>query len=154
MNEVNTSGSSGATAGWWNKYSNKRLLTSFMFTLFAVNLLSEGGVNKIGFFLAGLLAGTFVGILEWRSGMRAIDKLAHQGTVRYSDKAKLAIVITIILALILFWYSIHLYIREEVLAFTSGLFILGWVKYFEIMSWEKKNRKTLIKNKTSFLCSG
>jgi hypothetical protein len=112
--------------GWWSQYRNRRLLTSIMATLFAVSLFFEGGINKIDIFLAGIFAGILIGILEWRKGLETIS-----GPV-------------------LFWYSRYVFGREETLAFTSGVFFLFWIKYFEIKYWEKKNCRKLVVQKHRF----
>ncbi|MCX9027786.1 MAG: DUF1673 family protein [Candidatus Methanoperedens sp.] len=137
-------------SGWWNQYRNRRLLTSIMATLFSVSLFFEGGINKFEIYFAGILVGILVGILEWRTGVRAIDKLALEGAVKYSYKDVIAIVFIIILCPILFWYSMYVLGKEETLAFTSGFLFLIWIKYFEIKYWEKKNCKRLVVQKHRF----
>jgi hypothetical protein len=135
---------------WWKQYRNRRLLTSIMATLFAVSLFFEGGINKIDIFLAGILVGILIGILEWRKGLETIDKLALRGSMKYSKKAMIAIVVGSISGPVLFWYSRYVFGREETLAFTSGVFFLFWIKYFEIKYWEKKNCRKLVVQKHRF----
>lgn len=139
-----------SASGWWNQYRNRRLLTSIIATLFAVSLFSQGGRNKIDIFLVGIFVGIFIGILEWRKGLKAIDKLAFQGSMKYSKKALIAIVVSLILGPVLFWYSRYVIGKEETLAFTSGFSFLFWIKYFEIKYWEKKNCRRLVVQKHRF----
>lgn len=136
--------------GWWNQYRNRRLLTSIMATLFAVSLFSQGGRNKIDIFLVGIFVGIFIGIFEWQRGLKAIDKLALKGGTKYSNKVLIAIVVSLILGPVLFWYSRYIIGKEETLAFTSGFSFLIWIKYFEIKYWEKKNCRRLVVQKHQF----
>ncbi len=140
----------GAASGWWSRYRNRRLLLSIAATFFAITLFFQGGIYKIDIFLAGFFIGTICGILELQFGLKALDKLALSGRINYSKKTKLVIAITLILSPVLFWYSGHTFGREETLAFTSGFLFIVWIKFFEIIYWEKKKGKTLISDKMGF----
>ena len=39
---------------------------------------------------------------------------------------------------------------SEFYAFFSGLILFAWTQYFEVIYWERKNRKILVVDKTSF----
>jgi len=82
--------------------------------------------------------------------MKAIDKLALKGGIKYSKNAMIAIIVSIILVPVLFWYSRYVINKEETLAFTSGFSFLLWIKYFEIKYWEKKNCRKLVVQKHRF----
>ncbi|NJD77216.1 MAG: DUF1673 family protein [Candidatus Methanoperedens sp.] len=86
-------------------------------------------------------------ILELQFGLKTLDKMALLGKMNYSRKAKVVIAITLVSSPILFWYSGHTFGREETLAFTSGFLFIIWIKFFEIVYWEKKNCKTLVLGK-------
>ncbi|HEY9206179.1 MAG TPA: DUF1673 family protein [Candidatus Methanoperedens sp.] len=140
----------GAASGWWSRYRNRRLLLSVAATFFAIALFFQGGIYKIAIFLAGFFTGTICGILELQFGLKALDKQALSGRINYSKKTKVVIIATLILSPVLFWYSGHTFGREETLAFTSGFFLIIWIKFFEIVYWEKKNGKILMLDKTGF----
>lgn len=144
----------GAASGWWGRYRNRQLLLSVAATFFAITLFLKGGIYKIDIFLIGFFIGIICGILELQSGLKTLDKLAIQGKMSYSKRAKVVIAITLILSPILFWYSGHTFGREETLAFISGFFILIWIKFFVIVYWEKKNGKTLMSDKRGFYTVG
>jgi hypothetical protein len=148
------------TAGWWNKYRNRILLNSFCVTLSAIFFfsLTLGLKDQMNIFLSGLIIGFFLnmgtGIAEWcRLNKAAAGEYKRLHVPRRKKIINYLIIVGLI-AVVTFAIVILL-VKTEIrisgyYAFLSGLFLVGWTQYLEVVYWERKNRKILIVEKTSF----
>jgi hypothetical protein len=162
---VNVPGSGGelthATAGWWNKWRNRVLFNSFILTVLAITWLNKwfnsGGKDNMNLFLSGLITGVFfsigTGITEW---LRLNKAAAGEYRLQFTRRKKVInylIIVGLIAASI--FVSVFLMMKTGIrisgyYAFFSGLSLFAWTQYLEVVYWERKNRKTLIVEKTSF----
>ncbi|MFU8767507.1 MAG: DUF1673 family protein [Candidatus Methanoperedens sp.] len=132
------------TAGWWNKYRNRVLIGSIGATLLAVRWFISYGIHNTDIFLAGLFIGTLIGLLTWTSGLHSLDKIAKsRAPIKTSTKRTLAVLILII-STVIFGYSASLYGIGKTLAFISGISFPAWFGYFQVVYWEKKNRRIIV----------
>lgn len=143
---------------WWNKYRNRILLNSFIITLLAITFFSLGRKDNMNLFLAGLIAGVLssivTGIAEWRrlnkaaaGEFRGLQVTRRKKVINYLIIFGLIAVITFVTA---FWLVKTETRISGYYAFLSGLFLFVWTQYLEVVYWERKNRKMLIVDKTSF----
>ncbi|MFZ3060337.1 MAG: DUF1673 family protein [Candidatus Methanoperedens sp.] len=159
---VNAPDSSGelthTTARWWNKWRNRVLLNSFILTLLAINFFTLGGKDNMNLFLSGLITGAFfsigTGIAEWRrlnkaaaGEFRKLKVTRRKKLINYLITFGLIAVVTFVIVFLLVKTGIRI---SGYYAFLSGLFLFAWTQYLEVVYWERKNRKTLIVEKTSF----
>lgn len=144
--------------GWLNKYRNRVLLISVILTLMAIGLFITAGMYDPDMFLSGIIGGLLLGLVtgvgEWRKLNKvAAGKFISQKLIR-NRKAVLFLVLVSLLALVTFSAGFLAVKRstniEGVFAYMSGFLLSYWVQYFEVIYWERKNRKTLIMEKTSF----
>ncbi|KCZ72697.1 Protein of unknown function (DUF1673) [Candidatus Methanoperedens nitroreducens] len=146
------------TAGWWNKYHNRILFNSVIATLGAIYFFTLSGKDNMNFFLAGLIAGIIssivFGITEWRRLNKAAAGEFRELQITRRKKVINYIIIFGSIAVIIFvivFFRVKTGIRiSGYYAFISGLFLFVWTQYLEVVYWERKNRKTLIVEKTSF----
>jgi hypothetical protein len=159
---VSVSGSAGestrTTLGWWNKYRNRILLNSLILTLLAIGFFISEGKNRLDLFMIGIISGLvfslFTGVTEWRR----LNKAAAGGFGRLQVTRKQMLVnYLIIIGLIFIGSFIICYFAvktgssiKEIYAFLSGFILIVWTQYFEVVYWERKNKKTLIVEKASF----
>lgn len=145
-------------ASWWNKYRNRILLNSFILTLLAVTLFNLGGIYKMNLFLAGLISGALFGIVtaiaEWlrlnkaaAGEFRKLQITRRKKVINYLIIFGFLAVSMFITAFLLVKTGIGI---REYYAFISGLLLFVWTQYLVVVYWERKNRKTLIVEKTSF----
>lgn len=147
------------TARWWNKYRNRILLSSFITTLLVIIFFFRlGGKDNMNLFLAGLIAGVLfsivTGIAEWRRLNKAASGEYRRLQITRRKKVINYLIIGGFIAVIAFVTG-FLIVKTEIrisgyYAFLSGLFLFAWTQYLEVVYWERKNRKTLIVEKTSF----
>ncbi|MCZ7392642.1 MAG: DUF1673 family protein [Candidatus Methanoperedens sp.] len=145
-------------ARWWNKYRNRILLYSFILTLLAINFFTLGGKDNTDLFLAGLIVGVLssivTGIAEWRRLNKAASGEFKGLQITRRKKVINYLIIGGFIAVIAFVTGFLLVKTETRIsgyyAFLSGLFLFVWTQYLEVAYWERKNRKTLIVEKTSF----
>lgn len=146
------------TVGWWNKYRNRILLSSFITTLLAITFFSLGGKDNMDLFFAGLIAGVLSSIVFWVFEWRRLNKAAsgefkglqitrRKKIINYLIIIGFVAVITFVTAFLLVKTETHI---SGYYAFLSGFILFVWAQYLEVVYWERKNRKTLIMNKTSF----
>ncbi|MBE0522653.1 MAG: DUF1673 family protein [Candidatus Methanoperedenaceae archaeon] len=145
-------------AGWWNKYRNRILYSSFILTLFAIYFFTLSGKDNMNPFLAGLIVGVLSSIIFWVFEWRRLNKAAagEFKSMQVTRRKKVInyLIIFGLVAVIIF-VTAFLLVKTEIrirgfYAFLSGLFLFVWTQYFEVLYWERKNRKTLIVDKTSF----
>jgi hypothetical protein len=146
------------TARWWNKYRNRILLYSFIFTLLAINFFTLGGKDNINLFFVGLIAGVLSSIVFWVFEWRMLNKVAagefgglqvnrRKKVINYLIIGGFIAVITFVTGFLLAKTETHI---SGYYAFLSGFILFVWTQYLEVFYWERKNRKTLILDKTSF----
>ena len=145
------------TAGWWNKWRNRVLFNSFILTVLAITWFNLGGKDNMNLFLSGLITGVFfsigTGITEWRRLNRAAAGEYRLQFTRRKKVINYLIIVGLIAASI--FVSVFLMMKTGIrisgyYAFLSGFVLFVWTQYLEVIYWERKNRKTLIVDKTSF----
>jgi hypothetical protein len=146
------------TAGWWNKWRNRVLLNSFILTVLPIIWFNLGGKDNMNLFLSGLITGFFLsigtGITEWRRLNKAAAGEYRRLQVTRKKKV-INYLITFGLIAVVIFVIVFLVVKTGIrisgyYAFISGLFLFVWTQYLEAVYWERKNRKTLIVDKTSF----
>jgi hypothetical protein len=159
MNDPNVgSGSIYTINGWLNKYLNRVLLYSLIFTLLAIGFFMAAGMYDPGIFLSGIIGGLLLslvaGVGEWhRLNKVAAGKFMSQKRT-WKRKVVQFLVVVSLIALVIFSVG-FLAVKSStniqgVYVFMSGFLLSAWIQYFEVMYWERKNGKTLILDKTSF----
>ncbi len=146
------------TAGWWNKYHNRILFSSVIATLLAIVFFLSGGKDNMNIFLAGLILGALSSPVFWVFEWRRLNKAGAGEYMRLQvTRRKMVINYLIIVGFIAVFTFVTAFLLvktetrvRESYAFLSGLFLLVWTQYLEVVYWERKNRKTLIVEKTSF----
>jgi hypothetical protein len=145
------------TAGWWNKWRNRVLFNSFILTVLAITWFNLGGKDNMNLFLSGLITGVFfsivTGITEW---LRLNRAAAGEYRLQFTRRKKVInylIIVGLIAASI--FVGVFLLVKTGIrisgyYAFLSGFVLFVWTQYLEVIYWERKNRKTLIVDKTSF----
>ena len=132
----------GTTTPSLNK---KRILLDF-FTL--------SGKENMNLFLAGLIVGVLSSIIFWVFEWRRLNKAAagefRSMQVTRRKKVINYLIIFGLVAVIIFVTAFLLVSISGYYAFLSGLFLFVWTQYLEVVYWERKNRKILIVEKTSF----
>lgn len=158
---VSVSGSAGestcTTPGWWNKYRNRILLNSLILTLLAIGFFIAEGKNRLDVFIIGIISGLVFSLFTWITEWRRLNKAAAGGVgrlqvVRKQMSVNSLIAIGFIVGVFIFNYfavKTGNPIRE-MYAFLSGFILFVWTQYFEVVYWERKNKKTLIVEKASF----
>ncbi|MCZ7383490.1 MAG: DUF1673 family protein [Candidatus Methanoperedens sp.] len=145
-----------ATARWWNKWRNRVLLNSFISTLLGINLLVLSGNENMNLFFAGMIAGVLFsiisGITEWKRLNKAAWYRKRQVTrrkhiINYLIICGLIAVVTFVTVFLLVKTGTRI---SGYYPFLSGVFLFAWTQYLVVVYWERKNRKTLIVEKTSF----
>ncbi len=139
-------GSNLTTASWWNRYRNRKMLYSILLTLPAIAwFIDEEGISNTEFFLAGIFAGILLWAAAWSSGWHSIDEMVLHGSIKVTWKEVVALLIIILFSFIfLIYFNYILHAAGKTGAFTSGLFLTGWIDYFQIVYWERKNCKIII----------
>ncbi len=146
------------TASWWNKYRNRILLNSIILTLVAITSFDLGGKYNMNLFLAGLILGALLGlaiaIAEWRRLNKAAAGEFRKLQITRRKKVINYLIIFGILAGSIF-VTAFLLVKTGIgirgyYAFIAGLLLFVWTQYLEVVYWERKNRKILIVEKTSF----
>ena len=145
---------------WWNKYRNRILVNSFIITVISVYFLA--GRYDLESFVTGLIFWLIVtpatGIFEWhRLNKAASGDFRNVHITKRNIFANYRIIIGLIIAGIL---VIGIFIINNDIKFRNftyvllGFFVVSWTQYLEVVYWERKNRKTLIVEKTSFYAVG
>lgn len=146
------------TSGWLTKYRNRILLYSLILTLLAIWLFISEGINRLDVFMTGIISGLVLslvtGVTEWRK----LNKAAAGGFRRLQVTRKQMLVnylIIIGLIVIVIFISSYLTVKtgsniRDISAFLSGFILIVWTQFFEVVYWERKNKKTLIVEKASF----
>jgi hypothetical protein len=159
---VSVSGSAGeptrTTPGWWNKYRNRILLNSLILTLLAIGFFISEGKNRLDLFMIGIISGLVFSLFTIVTEWRRLNKAAAGGFGRLQVTRKQMLVnYLIIIGLIFIGSFIISYFAvktgssiREIYAFLSGFILIVWTQYFEVVYWERKNKKTLIVEKASF----
>ncbi|NOR47711.1 MAG: DUF1673 family protein [Methanosarcinaceae archaeon] len=159
MNDPNVgSGSIYTINGLLNKYRNRVLLYSLIFTLLAIGFFMTAGMYDPGMFLSGIIVGLLSSLIagagEWhRLNKVAAGKFMSQKRT-WMRKVVQFLVLVSLIALVTFSVG-FLAVKSStniqgVYVFMSGFLLSVWTQYFEVLYWERKNGKTLILDKTSF----
>ena len=144
--------------GWLNKYRNRILLISVILTLFSIVYFITAGMYNLDMFLTGVIAGLLFSFATWFSEWRRLNKAAAGKFIsqKLTLKRKAVQLLVLISLIALVSFSIGFLAWKSntgiqgVFAFLSGLALSIWTQYFEVIYWERKNRKSLIVEKTSF----
>ena len=146
------------TSGWLTKYRNRILLYSLILTLLAIWLFISEGINRLDVFMTGIISALvlslFTGVTEWRR----LNKAAAGGFRRLQvTRKQLLVNYLVIIGLIVIVIFITSYFAvktgsniRDISAFLSGFILIVWTQFFEVVYWERKNKKTLILEKSSF----
>ncbi|MCZ7398693.1 MAG: DUF1673 family protein [Candidatus Methanoperedens sp.] len=145
-------------ARWWNKWRNRVLLNSFILTLLAVNFFTLAGKDNMNLFFAGLIVGVLFSIISGITEWQRLNKAAlgwyrkRQVTRR---KHIINYLMTFGLIAVVIFVTVFLLVKTGTrisgyYPFLSGVFLFAWTQYLVVVYWERKNRKTLIVEKTSF----
>ena len=127
-------------------------------TLVAIGFFYSHGRDKPEFFVMGVITGMLFSIITWITEWRRLDKAAAGKYIQQHVTRKkkiinyLAIIGSIMVVMFVIGFTLaNTGIRiSEFYAFFSGLILFAWTQYFEVIYWERKNKKTLIVDKTSF----
>ena len=146
------------TAGFWNKYHNRILLNAVVLTLLAMTYYISYGRYDPDNFLAGIIYGLivsiFAGITEWHRLNKAAAGEFKKVRVTRKKKIMNYLIIfgfIIVVILIVGFVAAKTDIRiSGIYATLSGFILFVWTQYLEVIYWERKNRKMLIVEKTSF----
>ena len=146
------------TSGWWGKYRNRILLNCFIATLLAITFFNIGGRGKPDIFIIGIIAGMIFSIITWITEWRRFNKAAAWEYIQMSVTRRKKIMnyrilvgfIMVVMLVIGFFLSKTGIRISEIYAFLSGLYLFIWTQYLEVIYWERKNRKMLVVDKTSF----
>jgi len=144
------------TAGWWNKYRNRILLNSFIITVITGYFL--WGIYDLESFIRGLLFWLIVipvtGTFEWYRLNKAATgefKKVHMTRrnmfVKYLPIFGFMIAGILIISILIANNDIKF---RNVYAIILGFIVVSWAQYLEIIYWERKYKKILIMDKTSF----
>ena len=150
------------TARGWNKYRNRVLFYAFISTVLAITWFNIwfklGAKENMNLFLTGLITGVFLsigtGIAEWRRlNKAAAGEYRRRQITRRKKVINYLIIVGLIAASI--FVGVFLLVKTGIrisgyYAFLSGFVLFVWTQYLEVIYWERKNRKTLIVDKTSF----
>ena len=139
------------TMRWWNKYHNLILLISILGILTDINMLISWEKRNMDIFLAGLFLGILISTVTWKTTWHSLDRIAthtpHKTVMKLSKKRMLVFFIIIFLYVAAIAHFISIYDWRKVSAFLLGIGTsLLWLSYFQIVYWERKNSKTLIKS--------
>ena len=137
-------------AGWLNKYRNRVLLELLFIMYLAVVSFDGYGKFNPDMYLIGVISGLFfhfsMGVNDWHKFNRAAGRVITQPQTTRKQRA---IAFFGIISLIVFIVFLITNIAGG-MAFISGTMVFFWIKYLEVLHWERKNGKTLIVDKTSF----
>ena len=97
-------------------------------------------------------------IITWITEWRRLNRAATGEYIQSSVTRKMKMMnysilvgfIMVVMFVIGFFLAKTGFRISEFYTFFSGLILFAWTQYFEVIYWERKNRKTLIADKTSF----
>ncbi|ABE51239.1 DUF1673 domain-containing protein [Methanococcoides burtonii] len=139
------------TMTWRNKYRNLILIGSIFGTIGPINMFISWGGKNMGIVLAGTFLGILISKITWKTTWHSLDRIA----IRIPRKAatKLSIKRIVVFGIIIFIYVavithfMSIYGLRSVVAFLGGCGMsLLWSHYMQIVQWERKNQKTLVKS--------
>lgn len=146
------------TSGWLTKYRNRILLYSLILTLVAIWLFISEGINRLDVFMTGIISALVLSLITGVTEWRRLNKAAAGGFRRLQvTRKQLLVNYLVIIGLIVIVIFITSYFAvktgsniRDISAFLSGFILLVWTQFFEVVYWERKNKKTLILEKSSF----
>ena len=146
------------TSGWLTKYRNRILLYSLILTLVAIGIFISEGINRLDVFMTGIISALVfslvTGVTEWRrlnkaaaGGFRRLQVTRKQMLVNYLVIIGLIVIVIFITSYFAVKTGSNI---RDISAFLSGFILIVWTQFFEVVYWERKNKKTLILEKSSF----
>jgi hypothetical protein len=146
------------TSGWLTKYRNRILLLSLILTMVAIRIFISEGISRLDVFMTGIISALvfslFTGVTEWRrlnkaaaGEFRRLQVTRKQMLINYL--VIIGLIVTVIFITSYFAVKTGSNIRD-ISAFLSGFILIVWTQFFEVVYWERKNKKTLIVEKSSF----
>jgi hypothetical protein len=114
-------------------------------------VLNQIGLNLMIFLLVGFSVIVHTAFY-WKSQMQRYNDLVKHPFTEYSNKKKWIILTTsFVLYFLTFFLSIiigHEHAFQTIFSFGGGFLIGMWLVYFQIIYWEKKNHKTIYRDKS------
>ncbi|HEY9206187.1 MAG TPA: DUF1673 family protein [Candidatus Methanoperedens sp.] len=159
---VNAPGSGGrlaqAAVGWSNKYRNRVLGVAVFLTLMAAVFYYPYVRNTPENILAGIIYGLvfsiFTGVTEWRRlNKAAAGEFRKVWVSRKKTFLNYLVIFGLIITVmvVIGYYATKTDIRlSGIYATFSGFILFVWTQYLLVVYWERKNRKILIQDRTSF----
>ncbi|PAV12689.1 hypothetical protein ASJ81_05645 [Methanosarcina spelaei] len=135
---------------WFRKASTRTFLVNFFFTIIFSLIMAYFGANII-FLLAGFLIALFSTLFYWNTQMQRYDALVKQPSIDHPNMKVLFIIITAALMLTPYYYFQELTLQsmtQSMFSFVGGLLISMWLNYFQLIYWEKKNRRIIYFDKS------
>jgi len=148
---------------WFRKVSNRILLIDSFLTLIYL------AMTRLDVNISALLAGFFISAtligFDWKKQMHRYDTIAQKlifdnsdmKKLFHSDMKKLFRRINPIFYVMLFYWIFYWissgdvernYSLQVAFSFGGGLLMGVWINYFQLISWEKKNHKTIYFDKS------
>lgn len=145
------------TRKWWNKYKNKVLVGSLISIPWVIHLSISYGIKEPDIFLAGMITGLVFSLATVMAEWQMLNKVAtgkyinRIGTKKNMIFRSVIVMGLMIIAIFGFTYLIEKIGFRAFYAFFAGAILFIWpLLYFEVMYWERKNKKILIMEITSF----
>lgn len=137
--------------GWFRKASIRILLLDIFLTFVYFLIFNQVGINLI-FLLAGFSIALVHFAFYWKTQMQRYDDLVKQPVNEYSNKKKrIILAISFVPYFVMFFLSIiigHEHALQTMFSFGGGFLIGIWLVYFQIIYWEKKNHKTIYRDRS------
>ena len=135
---------------WGNKYHNLILIGAILATIGPINMLVSWGVMSTGSLFSGAFSGLLTGVVMRGSVWHSLDRIetrnTHKTTSRISIKKAIVFAIGLLLYVIALSYLIPIFGSMNIVAFHGGFGMsLFWSVYIQIIQWERKNQKILVK---------
>ena len=143
---------------WIKKYRNRILLNCFFVTLVAIGFFYSHGMDKPDIFIIGIIAGMVFSIITWIIEWRRLDRVGEGKYIHMSvtRRKKIMNYLVVMGSIMVVMFVIGFTLANTGIrisgyyAFLSGFILFAWTQYVEVIYWERKNRKMLIADKTSF----
>ncbi len=157
VNAPDSGGGTYSISRWLNRYSNRILLNSCILTLSAISLFFAYGKDRPDLAMGGVISGLILGLItcvkEWHkfNKVTASEFRSSQMTrIRKFVDYMIIIGPIIVLILVISFSTVRTDIRiSYIYAFLSGFILTVWIQYLMVVYWERKNKKTLIFERSS-----
>jgi len=138
--------------GWLRKTSAYTILINILFTLAYLLAINHLGLN-LTFLLAGFSISVAVIVFDWKKQMRRYDTLAQKHICDNSFMKKVSQIMNLIFYAFLFYWIFsgdveRNHSMQVIISFMSGLLVVMWLSYFQLIYWQKKNHKTIYFDKS------